>query len=202
MSKQQPMKTETKQELFNFFQSNHNVLLLEDDFNQIINIIEKQQQPMKQTAEEILKKLDGLKFRSDLGKGYTDVVLLHDIEKVLKEHASQQQLPTDEWKEFTLLNNEPTIATDSTDYIEECPIDFVQQPTDEEIANEAAMLTHPTFGDYTDKMINRRIGFKQGAKWMRDNYKPSGEIDYKTKYEKCIDVIKRFDAGIISMYDL
>ena len=26
--------------------------------------------------------------------------------------------------------------------------------------------------------------------------------DYKAKYEKCIDVIKRFDAGIIGMYDL
>jgi len=25
---------------------------------------------------------------------------------------------------------------------------------------------------------------------------------YKDKYEKCIDVIKRFDAGIIGMYDL
>ena len=26
--------------------------------------------------------------------------------------------------------------------------------------------------------------------------------NYKEKYEKCINVIKRFDAGIISMYDL
>jgi len=25
---------------------------------------------------------------------------------------------------------------------------------------------------------------------------------YKTKYEKCIKVIKKFDAGIIGMYDL
>lgn len=25
---------------------------------------------------------------------------------------------------------------------------------------------------------------------------------YKKKYEKCIEVIKRFDAGIIGMYDL
>lgn len=25
---------------------------------------------------------------------------------------------------------------------------------------------------------------------------------YKEKYEKCIEVIKRFDAGIIGMYDL
>ena len=28
------------------------------------------------------------------------------------------------------------------------------------------------------------------------------EIDYKSKYDKCIEVIKRLDAGIISMYDL
>jgi hypothetical protein len=28
------------------------------------------------------------------------------------------------------------------------------------------------------------------------------EPDYKTKYEKCIEIIKRFDAGIIGMYDL
>lgn len=27
-------------------------------------------------------------------------------------------------------------------------------------------------------------------------------IDYKAKYEKCIAIIKRFDAGIIGMYDL
>lgn len=27
-------------------------------------------------------------------------------------------------------------------------------------------------------------------------------IDYKQKYEKCIKVIKRFDAGIIGMYNL
>ncbi len=26
--------------------------------------------------------------------------------------------------------------------------------------------------------------------------------DYKAKYEKCIDVIRRFDPGIIGMYDL
>lgn len=26
--------------------------------------------------------------------------------------------------------------------------------------------------------------------------------DYKAKYEKCLKVIKRFDAGIIGMYDL
>jgi|AntAceMinimDraft_18_1070375.scaffolds.fasta_scaffold138508_3 hypothetical protein len=26
--------------------------------------------------------------------------------------------------------------------------------------------------------------------------------DYKKKYEKCIEVIKRFDAGIIGMYEL
>jgi len=30
---------------------------------------------------------------------------------------------------------------------------------------------------------------------------PDG-VDYKSKYEKCIDVIKKFDAGIIGMYDL
>lgn len=30
----------------------------------------------------------------------------------------------------------------------------------------------------------------------------SVEQDWKAKYEKCIDVIKRFDAGIIGMYDL
>lgn len=28
------------------------------------------------------------------------------------------------------------------------------------------------------------------------------EIDYKAKYEKCIDTIKKFDPGIIGMYDL
>jgi len=28
------------------------------------------------------------------------------------------------------------------------------------------------------------------------------ETDYKTKYEKCISTIKKFDAGIIGMYDL
>ena len=27
-------------------------------------------------------------------------------------------------------------------------------------------------------------------------------VDYKAKYEKCIATIKRFDAGIIGMYDL
>lgn len=27
-------------------------------------------------------------------------------------------------------------------------------------------------------------------------------IDYKAKYEKCIDIIRKFDAGIIGMYDL
>ena len=26
--------------------------------------------------------------------------------------------------------------------------------------------------------------------------------DYKKKYDKCIDVIRRFDTGIIGMYDL
>jgi len=26
--------------------------------------------------------------------------------------------------------------------------------------------------------------------------------DYKSKYEKCISTIRRFDAGIIGMYDL
>jgi len=26
--------------------------------------------------------------------------------------------------------------------------------------------------------------------------------DYKSKYEKCIEIIKRFDAGIIGMHDL
>lgn len=30
----------------------------------------------------------------------------------------------------------------------------------------------------------------------------SSAINYKEKYEKCINVIKRFDAGIIGMYDL
>lgn len=28
------------------------------------------------------------------------------------------------------------------------------------------------------------------------------ETNYKTKYEKCISMIKKFDAGIIEMYDL
>jgi hypothetical protein len=27
-------------------------------------------------------------------------------------------------------------------------------------------------------------------------------VDYKAKYEKCIETIKRFDPGIIGMYDL
>jgi hypothetical protein len=27
-------------------------------------------------------------------------------------------------------------------------------------------------------------------------------VDYRKKYEKCISVIKRFDAGIIGMYEL
>lgn len=31
---------------------------------------------------------------------------------------------------------------------------------------------------------------------------PSKQEDYKAKYEKCIEVIKKFDAGIIGMYDL
>ena len=51
---------------------------------------------MKAKTAEILKKLDSLKFSSDLGKGYTDVVLLHDVEKVLREYANQSKsLPTD-----------------------------------------------------------------------------------------------------------
>lgn len=28
------------------------------------------------------------------------------------------------------------------------------------------------------------------------------KVDYKAKYDKCINVIRRFDAGIIGMYDL
>ena len=32
--------------------------------------------------------------------------------------------------------------------------------------------------------------------------KVEGEIDWKAKYEKCIAVIKKFDPGIIGMYDL
>ncbi len=28
------------------------------------------------------------------------------------------------------------------------------------------------------------------------------QINYKAKYEKCIGIIKKFDAGIIGMYDL
>jgi hypothetical protein len=35
-----------------------------------------------------------------------------------------------------------------------------------------------------------------------DKIDKSNIIDYKSKYEKCINVIKRFDAGIIAMYDL
>lgn len=27
-------------------------------------------------------------------------------------------------------------------------------------------------------------------------------VDYKAKYEKCINIIKRFDPGIIGLYDL
>jgi len=30
----------------------------------------------------------------------------------------------------------------------------------------------------------------------------SNELNWREKYEKCINVIKRFDAGIIGMYDL
>lgn len=31
---------------------------------------------------------------------------------------------------------------------------------------------------------------------------PADATNWKEKYEKCIEVIKRFDAGIIGMYDL
>jgi len=30
----------------------------------------------------------------------------------------------------------------------------------------------------------------------------SNSVNYKEKYDKCINIIKRFDAGIIGMYDL
>lgn len=37
---------------------------------------------------------------------------------------------------------------------------------------------------------------------LQGDTKTGTSIDYKAKYGKCIDVIKRFDAGIIGMYDL
>jgi hypothetical protein len=46
------------------------------------------------------------------------------------------------------------------------------------------------------------VGFRHYAKkWLEESASPAVD-DWKAKYEKCIDVIKRFDAGIISMYDL
>lgn len=60
--------------------------------------------------------------------------------------------------------------------------------------------------------------FRHGAEWgfLEDitafvtfEFKPKHRqrtdgqpIDYKAKYEKCIEIIKRFDAGIVGMYDL
>ena len=32
--------------------------------------------------------------------------------------------------------------------------------------------------------------------------KTDDNVDYKAKYEKCIKVLKKYDAGIIGMYDL
>lgn len=51
--------------------------------------------------------------------------------------------------------------------------------------------------------IANRVGNLKGAILIHATVEFSPlKDDYKEKYEKCINVIKRFDAGIIGMYDL
>jgi len=51
-------------------------------------------------------------------------------------------------------------------------------------------------------VLNTLVSFDENPlkKEQYEDFK--NEIDYKSKYEKCINVIRRFDAGIIGMYDL
>jgi len=51
---------------------------------------------------------------------------------------------------------------------------------------------------YSPKIITEALGLLLGE----FKKKAKKELEYKAKYEKCISVIKRFDAGIIGMYDL
>lgn len=107
--------------------------------------------------------------------GYQSISVIFEgsIFKAMEEYASQQQQPiTDEEIENVIWEHFP-LPLDNRDKV--------------------------NYAENYQKYLNLVSEVKQT---MRDNYKPSGEIDYKTKYEKCIDVIKRFDAGIISMYDL
>ena len=59
--------------------------------------------------------------------------------------------------------------------------------------------------DYTDEEWEEEVYSSDFDRIGRVELKPIEEveiIDYKEKYEKCINIIRRFDAGIIGMYDL
>ena len=74
--------------------------------------------------------------------------------------------------------------------------DIIKQPIDGLLydinRNESVILTfinNPKWvNDYASTQIIREL--------------KSGLEKYKEKYEKCISTIKKFDAGIIGMYDL
>jgi hypothetical protein len=62
-----------------------------------------------------------------------------------------------------------------------------------------------------DILIDRLVKKNKQIKSLKNKLKKiissapdikQGKEDYKTKYEKCIKIIKKFDAGIIGMYDL
>ncbi len=57
----------------------------------------------------------------------------------------------------------------------------------------------------TDDLKDAKNHCKEGERiydLIEHKYVFDRSINYKAKYEKCIEIIKRFDPGIISMYDL
>lgn len=61
---------------------------------------------------------------------------------------------------------------------------------------------HITYESFVERYLNLINSEHQGeARNISDN-EHTKENFYRLKYEKCIKVIKRFDPGIIGMYDL
>ena len=87
-------------------------------------------------------------------------------------------------------------ASDMQNYVEGCLNDLAEgvSTVDE---------TMSYMEDYTLRVIDIASASKKPT--TPTSEVPVGSVvksDYQSKYEKCIKVIKRFDAGIIGMYDL
>ena len=65
--------------------------------------------------------------------------------------------------------------------------------------NELSILGVVKNGIITKELVSKEQALKDACLALSSQLR---QTDWEAKYKKCIDVIKRFDAGIIGMYDL